>query len=223
MKPQQRTRTLFAVLALSLHAALGAASASAASVSYYLDQSNGLPDGTNYLMVTISDGSGGLIDFTVETLSPLSSIAGPNFGIEVFGFNTTLASLPGDSALVSLPTGWSGNVAPPPNVDDGFGQFEFEVSGSGATRQTTLSFSVDVAGDSILDYYELSGGVAGEGNVQFAALVGGFDTQSCASGPCSSAWFGGGPPVPEADTYAMLLAGLGVVGFAARRKLGKRA
>ena len=27
-------------------------------------------------------------------------------------------------------------------------------------------------------------------------------------------------PVPEADTYAMLLAGLGLVGFAARRKLG---
>lgn len=29
--------------------------------------------------------------------------------------------------------------------------------------------------------------------------------------------------VPEADTYAMLLAGLGLVGFAARRKLGKTA
>ena len=27
-------------------------------------------------------------------------------------------------------------------------------------------------------------------------------------------------PVPEAQTYAMLLAGLGLVGFAARRKLG---
>jgi len=27
--------------------------------------------------------------------------------------------------------------------------------------------------------------------------------------------------VPEADTYAMLLAGLGLVGFAARRKLNK--
>lgn len=34
---------------------------------------------------------------------------------------------------------------------------------------------------------------------------------------------GGGTitPVPEADTYAMLLAGLGLVGFAARRKLSK--
>jgi len=34
---------------------------------------------------------------------------------------------------------------------------------------------------------------------------------------------GGGTitPIPEADTYAMLLAGLGLVGFAARRKLSK--
>jgi len=30
-------------------------------------------------------------------------------------------------------------------------------------------------------------------------------------------------PVPEPETYAMLLAGLGLVGFAARRKLGKTA
>lgn len=34
---------------------------------------------------------------------------------------------------------------------------------------------------------------------------------------------GVGSLVPEADTYAMLLAGLGLVGFAARRKLGKLA
>lgn len=223
MKPQQRDRTLFVVLALSLQAVFGAASASAASVSYFLDQSNDLPDGTDYLKVTISDGTAGLIDFTVETLSPLNGIAGPNFGIEVFGFNTTLATLPGDSALMNLPTGWTGNVAPPLNVDDGFGQFEFEVSGTGSARQTTLGFSVDVAGDTILDYYELSGGVAGEGNMQFAALVGGYDTQSCTTGPCTSAWFAGGPPVPEAETYAMMLAGLGLVGFAARRRLGKRA
>jgi hypothetical protein len=33
---------------------------------------------------------------------------------------------------------------------------------------------------------------------------------------------GGGTIVPEADTYAMLLAGLGLVGFAARRRLRKQ-
>jgi len=209
--------------ALSLLAVFSTAPAFGASVSYFLDQSNDLTDGTNYLQVTISDGIGGLIDFSVETLAPLNSIAGTNFGIQTFDFNTTLATLPADSALVNLPTGWSGNVAPPPNTADGFGQFEFEVSNGGSNRQTTLTFSVDVAGDTINDYYELSSGTAGQGNVQYAAHVAGFTTQSCISGPCTSAWFGGGAPVPEADTYAMLLAGLGLVGFAARRKLSKTA
>jgi len=207
--------------ALSLLAVFSTAPAFGASVSYFLDQSNDLTDGTNYLQVTISDGIGGLIDFSVETLAPLNSIAGTNFGIQAFDFNTTLATLPADSALVNLPTGWTGNVAPPPNTGDGFGQFEFEVSDGGSNRQTTLTFSVDVAGDTINDYYELSSGTAGQGNVQYAAHVAGFTTQSCISGPCTSAWFGGGAPVPEADTYAMLLAGLGLVGFAARRKLRK--
>lgn len=208
-----------ALAALSLLAAFSSAPAHALSVSYFLDQSNDLSDGTNYLKVTISDGIGGLIDFKVETLAPLNSIADSNFGIQAFGFNTTLASLPADSALVNLPTGWTGNVAPPLNTDDGFGKFEFEVSNGGSNRQTTLTFSVNAAGDSINDYYELSSGTAGQGNVQYAAHVAGFTTQSCTSGPCTSAWFGGGAPVPEADTYAMLLAGLGLVGFAARRKL----
>lgn len=212
---------LQSVAALSLLATFSTAPAFGASVSYFLDQSNDLPDGTNYLQVTISDGIGGLIDFSVETLAPLNSIAGPNFGIQTFGFNTTLAS-PSDSALVNLPSGWSGNVAPPPNTGDGFGQFEFEVSDGGSNRQTTLTFSVDVAGDTINDYYELSSGTAGEGNVQYAAHVGDFTTQDCTSGSCTSAWFGGAAPVPEADTYAMLLAGLGLVGFAARRKLSNR-
>lgn len=201
---------LQSVAALSLLAAFSTAPAFGASVSYFLDQSNDLPDGTSYLKVTISDGIGGLIDFSVKTLAPLNSIASPSFGIQTFGFNTTPVGLPTDSALVNLPTGWSGNVAPPPNTGDGFGKFEFAVSNGGSNRQTTLTFSVDVAGDTVNDYYELSSGTAGQGNVQYAALVADFTT---------SAWFGGGAPVPEADTYAMLLAGLGLVGFAARRKL----
>lgn len=208
-----------ALAALSLLAAFSSAPAHALSVSYFLDQSNDLPDGTNYLKVTISDGIAGLIDFKVETLAPLNSIAGSNFGIQAFGFNTTKLTNPLDSAIVGLPTGWSGNVTPPINAEDGFGKFEFDVSTTGSNRLSVLNFSVNVAGDTINDYYELSSGTAGQGNVQFAAHVADFTTQSCTSGPCTSAYFGGGSLVPEADTYAMLLAGLGLVGFAARRKL----
>lgn len=208
------------VAALFLFASSSMAPAFGASVSYFLDQSNDLLDGPSYLKVTISDGIGGLIDFSVETLAPLNSIAGTNFGIQMFDFNTTLGTLPTDSVLVNLPAGWSGNVAPPVNTGDGFGKFEFEVSNGGSNRQTTLTFSVAVAGDTINDYYELSSGTAGQGNVQYAAHVAGYTTQSCTTGPCTSAWFGGGAPVPEADTYAMLLAGLGLIGLMVRRKLG---
>jgi len=70
-----------------------------------------------------------------------------------------------------------------------------------------------INGDTVMDYVNLSTGNAGEGNVYFAAHVAGFSTQ------VTSGYFGGSAPVPEADTYAMLLAGLGLVGFAARRKL----
>ncbi|NND55353.1 MAG: hypothetical protein HKN56_10345, partial [Gammaproteobacteria bacterium] len=45
-------------------AAFFATPAKAASVSYYLDQSNDLANGTNYAIVTIEDGVGGDIDFT---------------------------------------------------------------------------------------------------------------------------------------------------------------
>jgi hypothetical protein len=191
----------------------GISTANAASVSYFLNQSNNLADGTNYLKVTISDGTGGLIDFKIETLSSLNSIAGSNFGMQLFDFNTALATLPPDSAIVNLPSGWNGNVKPPTNPADGFGKFEFDVSDGGNNRLSVLTFSLNVAGDSINDYYDLSSGSAIQGNVQFAAKVVGFTTQSCTSGPCTGAFFGGGTAVPL--PAAIWLFGSGMMGIAA--------
>jgi hypothetical protein len=203
-----------------LLAAVSVAPAHAMSVSYYLDQSNDLADGTNYLMVTISDSTtvSGQIDFKVETLAALNGIAGTNFGIQDFAFNVTLSTLPPDTALINLPTGWSGNVNPPLNAADGFGKFEFEVSNGGSNRLSVLTFSVDAAGDSIYSYYENSTGTAAQGNGPFAAHVAGFTPQSCTSGTCTSAWFGAAP-VPEADTWAMMMAGLGLVGLRLRKRM----
>jgi hypothetical protein len=73
--------------------ALGCASAQGASISYYLNQSNALPDNVNYLKVTVSDdglAAPNTIYFRVEILSPLLDIAGTNFGIQRFAFNSAI-------------------------------------------------------------------------------------------------------------------------------------
>ena len=197
------------LLSIPLLVLTGFSQAQAASVSYFLDQSNengALPDGVNYLQVTLDDeGAPGLINFTVITLPALNSIQGSNFGIQTFGFNTVLDpnTIP-DSALTNLPTGWGGNVIPPPNTIDGFGMFDLSVSDTGSNRLTTLTFSVNFAGDGINDYIDLSQGTAGEGNVFFAAHVAGFD----AGGGITSAFFGGSTAVPLPAAVWLFTSGL---------------
>lgn len=73
----------------------------------------------------------------------------------------------------------------------------------------------DIGGWNGTDTITLSGFWPGAGSISNIAI---WNLAEAGGG-------GGGTitPVPEADTYAMLLAGLGLVGFAARRKLGKTA
>lgn len=201
-----------ALAALSMVAAFSSVPAHALSVSYFLDQSNinASPylDGQNFLLVTISDNVNGNIDFVVQTLAPLNGNMGSNFGIESFGFNTTQnVSL----ANIVAPAGWTLQTT---KNQDGFGKFTDVANTTGQSRADPLMFSITgISGDTPMDYVNLSSGNAGEGNVFFAAHVAGLSTQ------VQSGYFGGSAPVPEADTYALLLAGLGLVGFAARRKL----
>lgn len=200
------------VAAVSVLAAVASAPASAMSVSYYLDQSNinasPYQDGQNFLQVTISDGVGGNIDFVVQTLAPLSGNMGSNYGIDSFGFNT---AMPVTLANLSAPTGWTLQAT---QNQDGFGNFTDVANTTGQYRADPLKFSITgISGDTPMDYVNLSTKTAGEGNVFFAAHVAGLSTQ------VTSGYFGGSAPVPEPETYAMLLAGLGLVGFAARRKL----
>lgn len=203
-----------AVAALSVIAALSSAPAHALSVSYYLDQSNinAAPylDGQNFLQVTISDNVNGDIDFVVQTLAPLSGNAGTNYGIQSFGFNSALGI---SSANIVEPAGWGVQTT---QNQDGFGNFIAVVNSTGNNRQDPLTFSITgISGDTPMSYIMLSSGNAGEGNVYFAAHVTGLSTA------VTSGYFGGSAPVPEPETYAMLLAGLGLVGFAARRKLSR--
>lgn len=219
MKPITPRKAAAAVLLAA--GLVGASAANAASVSYYLDQTNQSPpfnDGTNYLIVTIDDNGGiganggdSLITFTVDVINAQFTPTAGAFGIDNFSFNIT-----GDSIAFSdspnpawiLPTNWSANVVPPPsNQADGFGTFDVQVFSSGAAnRKDPLVFSIDVAGDTINSYFAPSTGGAGEGNAWFAAHVAGFvtstpDPQTCGTGgtigvngctALSSAWFGGG-------------------------------
>lgn len=191
--------------------------AQAASISYYLDQSNSestWPDGVNYLQVTIFDSilHPGDIEFLVTPLSTLTSTAGPNFGIQKFGFNTTGAASGLVAANIIQPVGWmaSQNVA-----FDGFGEYEVSEDTTGQYRQNPLSFRITgIAGDTPYDYV-----VAGQGGTQgvyfFAAHVAGMTV-----GP-GSAYFGGSTevteivPVPAAAW--LLMSALGCLGIVRRR------
>jgi hypothetical protein len=179
--------------------------ANAATVSYILDQTNLdplLPDGSDYVKVTISDNTAGQVDFTVATF-PGAFTPGTNFGIQAFGFNVMDASLLAIDDFL-LPDLWSVNIAPPPNVMNGMGSFDVRISDGGQGRGDPIVFSV--LGLSLADI-----------DSNFAAHVADFVT----SDPnVTSGFFGGGKlavvPVPA----AVWLFGAGLLGLigVARRK-----
>jgi hypothetical protein len=181
----------------------GSLAAQAASVSYYLDQSNDMPDGTNYLQVTISDGASGNIDFSVQVLTPAFPSPGDNFGMQEFYFNYDNLLTVGTGNITGInPNSWE--IKEDKNAGGGFGKFEFEAKGNGSSRTSLLTFSISgVAGDTI-DSYAIAAGESGE---FFAAHVGGFD----AGNGVTSAKFAGSTVVPV--PAAAWLFGSGLIGL----------
>ena len=123
----------FFVSALILAAA---APASAASVSFFLDQSNKFPDGVNYLSVSLMDDNTGGVRVLVKTLDPLNNIAGDRFGIQKFGFGLNPGVF---GAVTDLPDGWK--VKQNKHMD-GFERFDFWLQGKGWVTTEELSFTV---------------------------------------------------------------------------------
>ena len=154
LKSGQGKMNLNKIVRLSvLPLALIGTQASAATISYYLDQSNDLADGINYAQVTISDGIGGNIDFSVDVLSSAFSVSpGANFGMQTFSFNYDTALMIGSSNIVDVdPLSWT--ISQDANAGGGFGKFEFELSGTGSSRTELLTFSISgVTGDTVYDY-----------------------------------------------------------------------
>src|SRR3989338_3685420 len=118
---------------------LAALPAHAASVSFFLDQSNRLPDGPDdpdYLSVTLDEIEGG-VKVVVNTLDWFNGIKGDHFGIQKFGF-----SFDGEAwgEVTGLPPHW--RVRENRRMD-GFGRFDIRLQGKGKNRMEELSFTVD--------------------------------------------------------------------------------
>lgn len=188
---------------------LAAAPLHAASITYYLDQSNTegtWPDGVDYLSVTVSDSlsNPGDIEILVTPLAALTVSAGANFGIQAFGFNSihTLTA-----ANVVDPAGWSfgsGNM-------DGFGAYQVQEAGTGGTRQNPLLLRITgVGGDAPADY-AIAGAGGAQGTYAFTAHVAGMSV-----GP-GSAYFGGDTVVPVPAAAWLLGPALGALGVLRRR------
>lgn len=207
-------------LALLAITALTASHALAETKTYYLNQSNiaSLPDGDNYLQLSISSMVAGTASFS---LAPVYSFAqDTNFGITSFGFNFAGANI---NALAGtnfqgLAANWTVDT-PPASAQDGFGKFDFVVE-TNNNRLPQLNFTITGLGgasssDTLAQFAKLSSGNAGQGNFYFAAHLAGFQ-----SGNDSSAFFAGSTlaPIPEPESYAMFLAGLGLLGAAARKR-----
>ena len=203
----------------SLLAAMATGSlAQAASVSYYLDQSNVLDDGVNYLQVTISDSLTitGDIDFSVAVLTDAFSITGStNFGMQNFSFNFD-NTLPVTSAnIINIdPSSWT--ISENMNAGGNFGKFEFQLDGSGATRTELLSFSITGVEGDTLSSYALGSTLNPSSGEFFAAHVAGFDETN----GVTSAQFAGSTPVPLPAAFVLFGSGLvALAGLVRRRKL----
>jgi hypothetical protein len=216
-------RRIVASIAGSL-AALLAAVAPAQAASYYLDRSNILDDGVNYLQVTITDGADGAIDFTVTPLQALLDLAGDKFEIRRFTFDIISDFEIGEDNVVGLPDQWKARGT---RRMDGFGRFELSVNGTGPNHVTSLAFSiVGIDGDTPETYIELSRDPAREGTALFAARVRGvFDGrpcedkhENCRARPINNAVIAGGSEVPLPATAWMLLTGLAGAAIRARRR-----
>lgn len=164
------------VVPLVVSALLSSSLAQAAVVSYFLDKSNDLDDGVNYVKVTIADSTDvvGDIDFTVEVIESAFPSPFSNFGMQefLFNFDNSLAVTAANMVDVD-PTSWM--IKENQNAGGGFGKFEFEWMGSGSTRTSYLSFSITgVSGDTV-DSYAIGADWLNNGSDEFfAAHIAGY-------------------------------------------------
>lgn len=196
-----------------IFALMAAMPVQAASVSFFLDQSNRLSDGTNFLKVTIDDqvAIAGAIHFTLEMFIPFSNITSCKLDLDQFGFNGAELD---NSNIFGLPDGWKLKNE---KKMDGFGRFENVLTANAFNTHDTLTFSIiGIENDAINSYATPHD--SGNG-ILFAAYVSGTERRGHDEGhhsqedfchDCSlrSVYFGGGTPT----AVPVLPAALGLFG-----------
>ena len=174
MEARYKTIGLFSVLAGCLFAS---SQVNAASVSYYLDQSNDLANGVNYAQVTLADSVDfvGDIEVTVEVITSAFPTPLSNFGMQAFYFNyDNDLTVNAANIIVLDPSDWT--VSTVINAGGGFDKFEFGIVGNGSNRTELLNFRITgVVGDTIESYAQGSEFLNPASTQYFAAHIAGYD------------------------------------------------
>ncbi|GAB4507942.1 MAG: hypothetical protein Tsb0026_05320 [Sulfuricaulis sp.] len=192
---------------------LAAAPAHAASVSFFLDQSNELPDGVNYLSVSLTDNDTGGVNILVKTLDPFTGIAGDNFGIQKFGFSLSNGVF---EEITDLSDGWKVKHNKSMSSLD---RFDFQLQGKGWARTDELSFKVSGVSVDDFDPRHFTAHVAG---FEWCNIIGDERRELCSGEKClTSANFTDSAPATHMPIPpAAWLLGSGLIGLVAvaRRK-----
>jgi hypothetical protein len=139
---------------------------------------------------------------------------------------------PAPSSITDIYFDWSSTsgitLAPGTLTDSGSGvSFSWGASPGDLPGGSTISFSADIATDSNSPAQQMGVNPGEWLNIAFASsadLTNALNTGALRVGIHTQGYVGGGSesfvtsPVPEPETYAMLLAGLGLLGFDVRRR-----
>jgi hypothetical protein len=202
-------------LAAATVALFGATSAQAVDVTYilnYSDPAAGLGSGPYGTVGLTQDGAD--VDFVVTLNAGFNFVMTGNLNSHaLFSFNGTGVSV-GDVGGITNGTA-STFAAYAPATASPFGHFDLGIKctscAQGGAGKTPSPLSFTVANASLGDFALLS--TNGNPNAYFSAdvITGRFTGQVGATDAPV-------PGVPEPETYALMLAGLGVVGMLARRR-----
>lgn len=202
---------------MALFSSLFAASqANAETITYFINQSNDLPDGINYAQVTISDSPdvAGDINFSVELINDAFTVSGDNYGMQSFLFNYDDALSLDSSNIIDLSeSDWG--ISENKNAGGGFGKFDILLSGNGSSRTDLLTFTISgIEGDSIYSY-ALGSSLNPAADEFFSMHIAGFDETYGET----SAKFAGSFVVPVPPAVWLFASGLVGLLAVARRKV----